>query len=95
MLGGRMHPTIFSAVAGTNIVGLSYNHKFAGFFDLMGLADKVLPVEEFVRGEKTDILFDLISDQIEKRTDINARAQQLANRTREFNEKVVLPLLSA
>jgi polysaccharide pyruvyl transferase WcaK-like protein len=95
MLGARMHPTIFSAAAGTNIVGLSYNQKFAGFFDLMGLSDKVLPVEEFVREEKTDTLFDLISKQIEKSTDIGTRAKQLANRTRKFNEKVVLPLLTA
>jgi hypothetical protein len=61
----------------------------------MGLSDKVLPVEEFVREEKTDTLFDLISKQIEKSTDIGTRAKQLANRTRKFNEKVVLPLLTA
>jgi polysaccharide pyruvyl transferase WcaK-like protein len=95
MLGARMHPAIFSAVAGTNTVGLSYNHKFEGFFHLMGLADKVLAIEEFVRDEKADTLFDLISDQIENSTDVSGRAKQLANRTREFNEKVVLPLLSA
>ena len=32
MIGGRMHPTIFAASAGTNSVGLSYNQKFFAVF---------------------------------------------------------------
>jgi polysaccharide pyruvyl transferase CsaB len=53
MLGGRMHPTILAASAGTPVVGLAYNQKFDGFFELIGAADRVLDVASFVAQQRT------------------------------------------
>ena len=49
VLGGRMHPTILAASAGTPVVGLAYNQKFEGFFELIGAADLVMDVVSFVK----------------------------------------------
>ncbi len=56
MLGGRMHPTIFAADAGTPVVGLAYNRKFHGFFELLGCPERVLDVQSFVYGNRVDQL---------------------------------------
>jgi polysaccharide pyruvyl transferase CsaB len=53
VLGGRMHPTILAASAGTPVVGLAYNQKFDGFFELIGAADRVLDVASFVTEQRT------------------------------------------
>jgi polysaccharide pyruvyl transferase CsaB len=53
VLGGRMHPTILAASAGTPVVGLAYNQKFDGFFELIGAADRVLDVASFVASQRT------------------------------------------
>lgn len=89
LLGGRMHPTIFAASAGTNIVGLSYNQKFFGFFDLLGLAENVISIEDFVAREQSDLLFEIISQAIENKSDIISRTYALVERTRTFNRMIV------
>jgi polysaccharide pyruvyl transferase WcaK-like protein len=53
VLGGRMHPTILAASAGTPVVGLAYNQKFDGFFELIGAPDQVLDVASFVAEQRT------------------------------------------
>jgi polysaccharide pyruvyl transferase WcaK-like protein len=92
LLGGRMHPTIFAASAGTNIVGLSYNQKFFGFFKLLGLEEKVISIEDFVSKKQSEILFKVIAQAIEKRSDIKHRASILAERTRTFNQMIIRSL---
>jgi polysaccharide pyruvyl transferase WcaK-like protein len=93
LLGARMHPTIFAAACGTRIVGLSYNQKFSGFFELMGLPDEVIPLPEFVRQKQSRWLFDRLAEGIEKEVDIQSRADALAHKLRAFNERMILPLL--
>lgn len=89
LIGGRMHPTIFAASSGTNIVGLSYNQKFFGFFELLNLKEKVISIEDFVAREQIESLFKIIAQAIEKKTDIKFRAHQLAERTRMFNQLII------
>jgi polysaccharide pyruvyl transferase CsaB len=60
VLGGRMHPTILAASAGTPVVGLAYNQKFDGFFELIGAADRVLDVASFVAEQRTGELQTMI-----------------------------------
>jgi polysaccharide pyruvyl transferase WcaK-like protein len=93
LLGGRMHPTIFAASAGTNIVGLSYNQKFFGLFKLLDLEDNVISIEDFVSKEKSETLFKIIAQAIKKRSDIKHRANKLAERTRTFNQMIIRSLL--
>lgn len=92
LIGGRMHPTIFAASAGTNIVGLSYNQKFFGFFKLLDLEANVISIEDFVSKEQSEILFKIIAQAIEKRSDIKPRANRLAERTRSFNQMIIRSL---
>lgn len=60
MLAGRMHPALFAASAGTPVVGLAYNPKFHGFFELLGRDDRVMDVEAFVQGERVAELVELV-----------------------------------
>ena len=94
MLGGRMHPTILAASAGTNVVGLSYNQKFSGFFGLLGLPEKVIGLEDFVGRDQTGTLYGLLAEAMEHDFHVKKRAEQLANQTRKFNADVVMPLLT-
>ena len=53
MLCGRMHPAILAAGMGTPVVGLSYNQKFSGMFELLGQGSRCLPMSDFVRNSET------------------------------------------
>jgi hypothetical protein len=60
-LGGRMHPLILAAGMGVPLVGLSYNPKFAGFAELIGMGDRIVDVRSLVHGdglERLDHLLD-------------------------------------
>ncbi len=86
MLGVRMHPTIFAADAGTNIVGLAYNQKFFGFFELLGIQSKVIPVADFVANDQKDKLFDLLSEAVVSEFNLQQKVLDLKNNLRKFNE---------
>ncbi len=91
MLGGRMHPTIFSAGMGTPIVGLSYNQKFRGFFELLGLAENVMDVAEFVEREQVVELSQLLSQAIRSKTDATRRVRRLSDQIKAFNLEIMAP----
>jgi len=90
MLGGRMHPTIFSAAMGTPIVGLAYNQKFFGFFKLLGLQDKIITVEDFVTKEMTKELVTLLSEGITNKSNLLPRVCELAKSIRELNQNIMI-----
>ncbi|KPJ69816.1 hypothetical protein AMJ44_02250 [candidate division WOR-1 bacterium DG_54_3] len=89
MLGGRMHPSIFSASMDTPIVGLSYNQKFFGFFHLLGLQDKIITVEDFVHKEMTNELVTLLSEAITSKSSPQPRVDELTKLIRESNENIM------
>jgi len=47
VLSARMHPLILGAGMGVPLVGLSYNSKFEGLFDLLGLPAQPLRLDDF------------------------------------------------
>jgi polysaccharide pyruvyl transferase CsaB len=85
LLGGRMHPTILAAAAGTPVVGLSYNPKFEGFFELLGKRESVLDVASFVREDLTEQLTGMIEAALNDTTDLQARTGELTARINRFN----------
>jgi polysaccharide pyruvyl transferase WcaK-like protein len=89
MLGSRMHPTILAASAGTNIVGIAYNQKFSGFFELLGIPEKVISIEDFVEYELTDKATALISESIEQGNSLMPVVHSLADLIRNFNEEIL------
>jgi polysaccharide pyruvyl transferase CsaB len=85
LVGGRMHPTILAAAAGTPVIGLSYNPKFEGFFELLGQRGSVLDVQSFVRDGRTEQLTALIEDALYDAGDLSTRVNDLGARIRQFN----------
>lgn len=60
LIGGRMHPAILAAAMGTPVIGLAYNPKFGGLFQLLGMPDSCLDVEHFVRSGCAERVMDLV-----------------------------------
>ena len=83
MLGGRMHPTILAAAAGTPIVGLGYNPKFDGFFSMLGLDASLIAVEAFVRERKVDDLVRMMKQAIGRGQGAAAAAERLGDACRQ------------
>lgn len=85
LVGGRMHPTIFAAGAGTPVVGLSYNPKFEGLFRLLDLGERVLPVEALLEAGGEDALRERVEEALaEGRDGLSERTAGLAARTTSF-----------
>jgi polysaccharide pyruvyl transferase WcaK-like protein len=89
LLGGRMHPTIFAASVGTPIVGLAYNQKFHGFFELLGLRSSMLDVDTFVREERTEDLKRLLDTALQRKINLSARVGQLTEGVRRFSHSLM------
>ncbi len=89
MLGSRMHATIFSAAVGTPIVGLSYNQKFEGFFELIGKQNQVLRIDDFVEHELTDELTHLVSKELDNPTDARPIIDNLQKETQRYLAEVM------
>lgn len=92
MLGGRMHPAILAAGAGIPVVGLSYNQKFKGFFDLLAMRDRVIDIESFVRENRTGELTEMLLEAINRPSSfISPRLHELTGMIRSFNESMLIP----
>jgi polysaccharide pyruvyl transferase CsaB len=89
MLGGRMHPTILAASAGIPVVGLAYNQKFDGFFELIGAADRVLDVASFVADQRTDDLVAMIEAALRDGPAHRERIAELASTISGFTHGLV------
>jgi polysaccharide pyruvyl transferase WcaK-like protein len=99
MVGGRMHPTILAASAGTPIVGLSYNPKFEGVFELLGLPQRCMSVEDLVETGDVEGFARLIVEAVqEPRCSpdssssvevVRSRARSLAEQTRAWVAEVM------
>lgn len=88
LLGGRMHPTIFAASVGTPVVGLAYNPKFKGFFQLLGLADQVMDVQEFVKNQRVEDLARMVDQAIRERVPLRETVDRLTGEIRAFNRSL-------
>lgn len=89
MLGGRLHPTILAASMGVPIVGLAYNQKFFGFFDLLEMRDRVISVEDFLHNEMTDELATRISKSMMSNSNTISKVLKLKKLIREFNQEIL------
>jgi polysaccharide pyruvyl transferase WcaK-like protein len=82
VVSARMHPLILAAGMGVPFVGLSYNPKFDGLYELLGLAARSLPLDQCpeVWGEST--LLAAADAALEARVDLRQKAESLASRVR-------------
>ena len=92
VLCGRMHPAILAAGLGTPIIGLAYNQKFSGSFDLLGLSDRCLSMSDFCLADSklplTEWLLDCIDRPEANRPNTNALEQRTASYIRNLAETI-------
>jgi polysaccharide pyruvyl transferase WcaK-like protein len=84
-----MHPTILAAAVGTPVVGLAYNQKFFGFFDLIDARDRVLDVVDFVRREQVAALVGMLDAAIREQPRALSQVEALSARVRDFTQAVL------
>ncbi len=83
MISARMHPLILAAGMGVPIVGLGYNGKFQGLFDMLGITQRVIPLDDFrdQRACAQDLVRMAIT-AVEEDRDLAVRSSRLAGQTR-------------
>ncbi|MDF1585484.1 polysaccharide pyruvyl transferase family protein [Marinimicrococcus flavescens] len=89
MLAGRMHPAIFTAGMGRPVVGLAYNQKFHGFFDLLGQPERVLDVAGFVEAGAVDQLCVMLDTARAQGPVSASRLEALGSAVRAFNRDLL------
>lgn len=93
MLGGRMHPTILAAGENVPVVGLSYNQKFSGFFQLLDRSDMLIHVEDFVDKALTDKLYGLLVSALTSESGPGNKVRELAGAINRFNRSILFDQL--
>ena len=73
-----MHPALLAASVGTPVVGLAYNPKFHGLFELLDLKEYLLDIETFIAERQSEKLTDLLSRAITERPVTPVPASELA-----------------
>lgn len=81
MLCGRMHPAILAASQGVPTIGIAYNPKFDGMYDLIGQNDHCLPIEDFLKPAIVDLAGDMLSAAIVGPRPDRDRVAELAMQT--------------
>ena len=82
VISARMHPLILAAGMGVPFVGLSYNGKFDGLYELLGLSSRSLPLDQCPDGWGVTTLVAAAESALEARVDLRQRAEALAARVR-------------
>jgi polysaccharide pyruvyl transferase WcaK-like protein len=78
VISARMHPLILAAGMGVPFVGLSYNRKFDGLYDLLGLAARSLPLDQCPDTWGATTLVAAAEAALDARVDLRQRAEALA-----------------
>jgi polysaccharide pyruvyl transferase WcaK-like protein len=77
IISSRMHPLILGAGMGVPLVGLSYNDKFQGLFDQLGMAARPLPLDDFPDQWGSCALIAAAEAALDGRDDLRHRAELL------------------
>jgi polysaccharide pyruvyl transferase WcaK-like protein len=82
VISARMHPLILAAGMGVPFVGLSYNGKFDGLYELLGLQARSLPLDQCPDAWGVSTLLGAAEAALAARIDLRQRAESLASRVR-------------
>lgn len=89
VVGGRMHPAILAASAGTPCVGIGYNPKFEGFFQLLEAEDLQLGVERVVEESGAEELESVMRAALDRGATPAAQVERLREMGRRFNRELL------
>ena len=78
MVSSRMHPLILAAGMGTPVVGLAYNGKFEGMFDMLGIPRRMIWMDR-IAGDLSVTLPRLIDEAMQANEGLQQRAAGLAD----------------
>lgn len=82
VISARMHPLILAAGMGVPFVGLSYNGKFDGLYDRLGLTTRSLPLDLCPDGWGVTTLVAAAQAALELPVDLRQRSEALAAQVR-------------
>jgi polysaccharide pyruvyl transferase WcaK-like protein len=90
MIGARMHPTILAAASNVPVIGLAYNQKFDGFFELINNRQNLLWIDDFVFNNRSEDLYLRIEHLINQTNGCySTEITTLTESIREFNQSVI------
>lgn len=95
MISSRMHPLILAAGVGVPGVGLGYNGKFAGFFDMLGGSSRLISLDAFSEGDQVGSLLALARSALNDGADLQHRADAIAQRAQLSTEQLLAASLKA
>ncbi len=95
VVSARMHPLILASGMGVPIVGLSYNSKFLGLFDQLGLPPRLLLLDEFPARWGMNELVEEAEAALDGASDLRYRAEQLGGMARERTIEAVFGSVNA
>jgi polysaccharide pyruvyl transferase WcaK-like protein len=78
VVSARMHPLILAAGMGVPFVGLSYNPKFDGLYEILGLSARSLPLDQCPDTWGVTTLVAAAEAALDSRVDLRQRAETLA-----------------
>jgi polysaccharide pyruvyl transferase WcaK-like protein len=78
VISARMHPLILAAGMGVPFVGLSYNRKFDGLYDLLGLSSRSLPLDQCPETWAESTLVAAAEAVLEAPNELRQRSESLA-----------------
>jgi polysaccharide pyruvyl transferase WcaK-like protein len=89
MVAARMHPLIFAASMGVPVVGLAYNGKFEGAFQLLGMRDQLLDLGSLSNGVEPGWLEAPVQAAFAASCGSRERTAALAHRVREHTRSLL------
>lgn len=88
-IGGMLHSCILSASTGTPCIGLAYDIKHAGFFDLMGMPEYCVPAQPFDMEKVLSLMHAALNDAPQLRERIQQRRSSLATLATDFLQEAL------
>lgn len=83
-IGGMLHSCILSSSTGTPAIGLAYDIKHSGFFDLLGLPEQCIPAQPFEPDRVVSLTLDILEKERALRSTILSRRSTLKNQADNF-----------
>jgi polysaccharide pyruvyl transferase WcaK-like protein len=89
MISSRMHPLIFAASMGVPVVGLAYNDKFEGVFQLLERPNQLLDLQSWSAEGREGWLDQAVEAALASADGLRAQCAQLAQRVSDHTASLL------